>query len=212
VFVRHAGSAANVAGLVSSERHRVVPLSSRGRAQARELGAQLANATIELAVATRFLRTRQTVELALSDRSVPMLVEPDLDELDAGDYDGATLEEYWSWRAAHKPRERLPHGESPDEAMLRYAAALERLASREERVTLIVTHAFALNQIARALAPELRPHLANAMPYLFDEAAVLRAAGALRNTVLANHRDPAMPAHLTPDKAGRGTERTEGPS
>jgi broad specificity phosphatase PhoE len=105
VLVRHAESSANVARVVSSERHRAVPLSSRGRAQARELGTQLANVGIELAVATRFLRTRQTVELALHGRSVPVLIEPQLDEIDAGDYDGATIDDYRSWRAAHTASE-----------------------------------------------------------------------------------------------------------
>jgi broad specificity phosphatase PhoE len=177
---------ANVARVVSSKRHRAVPLSSNGRAQARELGAQLANLGIELAVATRFLRTRQTVELALDGRSVPVLIEPELDEIDAGDFDGATIDEYWSWRAAHTASERLPHGESPDEAMLRFASALERLASRDERVTLIVTHAFALHHIVQAAAAESRTRLANAMPYLFDEGAVLRAAGALREAAITD--------------------------
>jgi broad specificity phosphatase PhoE len=35
-------------------RHRAVPLSPRGREQARELGTQIANVGIELAVATRW--------------------------------------------------------------------------------------------------------------------------------------------------------------
>jgi broad specificity phosphatase PhoE len=186
VLARHAESSANVARVVSSKRHRGVPLSSRGQAQARELGAQLANVGIKLAVATRFLRTRQTVELALHGRSVPVLIEPELDEIDAGDFDGATIDEYWRWRASHTASERLPHGESPDEAMLRFASALERLASRDERVTLIVTHAFALHHIAQAAAPASRPRLANAMPYLFNEAAVLRAAGALRDAAMTH--------------------------
>jgi hypothetical protein len=68
-------------------------------------------------------------------------------------------------------------------------------------VTLIVTHAFALHHIARAAAPVARPRLANAMPYLFDEAALLRAANALRDA--ANHRDPAMRRHLSGGKADR---------
>jgi broad specificity phosphatase PhoE len=191
VLVRHAESSANVARVVSSEHHRSVPLSSRGRTQARELGTQLASVGIELAVATRFLRTRQTVDLALEGRSVPVLVEPELDEIAAGDYDGATIDSYWSWRATHMASERLPHGESPDEAILRYANALERLVSREERVVLIVTHAFALHRIVQATAPEARPRVGNAMPYLFDEGAVVRAAHALRDSALAD-RAPAL--------------------
>ena len=49
-------------------------LTARGRAQALRLGAQIANLEIDLAVCTRFLRTRATVDLALHARTVPLLV------------------------------------------------------------------------------------------------------------------------------------------
>jgi hypothetical protein len=64
VFARHAESSANLEGLLSSDPARAVGLTARGRTQAHQLGAQLANFDIDLAVCSCFLRTRQTLELA----------------------------------------------------------------------------------------------------------------------------------------------------
>jgi phosphohistidine phosphatase SixA len=76
VFARHAESTANTAHLLSSNPARPVALTERGRAQARLLGAQLANVHIDLAVGTRFLRTRETIDTALYGRHAPVLIEP----------------------------------------------------------------------------------------------------------------------------------------
>lgn len=183
VFVRHAESAANVAQVLNSDPYHPSALTSRGRAQARKLGAQIANLEIDLAFCTRFLRTRQTVELALRDRGIPLLVEPGLDEVQAGIFDGAPIQAYWAWKEQHGPSERFPHGESLDEAVRRYVDSLHRLLARTEAVTLIVAHELALRYIATAAAgaSPRKPEsgIASAVPYLFDERAVRRAAECL---------------------------------
>jgi len=182
VFARHAESTANTAGLVSSDPRRSVALTHRGREQARELGAQVAGLDIELVVATRYQRTQETAALALAARPVPVLIEPGLDELRAGDFDGSPLEDYWAWKANHTSADRFPNGESVDEARIRYAAALWRLLSRTERVTLIIVHELALRSIAEtATHSPFVPNaaLGNAMPYLFETHTVMRAAGRL---------------------------------
>jgi hypothetical protein len=70
-----------------------------------------------------------------------------------------------------------------DDALLWYANALQRLLSRTETVTLVVVHEFALRQIAAAAATRSsltpQPPFANAVPYLFGERAVERAAAGL---------------------------------
>jgi broad specificity phosphatase PhoE len=170
VFVRHAESAANVAQVLDSDPYHPSALTSRG--QARKLGAQIANLEIDLAFCTRFLRTRQTVELALRDGDIPLLVEPGLDEVQAGLFDGAPIHAYWAWKEQHAPSERFPHGESPDEAVRRYVDSLDRLLARTEAVTLIVAHELALRYIvtAAADASPRKPEsgIASAVPYLFD--------------------------------------------
>jgi broad specificity phosphatase PhoE len=184
VFARHAESVANVARVISSDPAHPAALTRRGRRQARTLGAQLANLEIDIAFCTRFLRTRQTIDVALRDRPTPILVEPGLDEVRAGVFDGAPIQSYWAWKERHAPSERFPHGESLDEAVRRYVDALQRLLARTEAVTLIVAHELALRHIATAAAASAslsaaQSRIANAVPYLFDEAALRRATDCL---------------------------------
>ena len=203
VFARHAESAANAANVLSSDPSGSVTLTTRGRAQARALGAQLANLHIDLAVGTRLLRTQQTIDIALGGRQVPVLIEPDFDELRVGDLEGAPIEAYRSWRNQHAAGDRLPHGESVQDALRRYAGALRRLLAKEEPVTLIVLHELALRYITTAAAagspppPGTAPK--NAVPYLFDGHAVQRAADNLdalifSATDLGESRGPPDPA------------------
>src|SRR5262249_50257766 len=96
VFARHPPTGANIANALSSDPARPVALTERGRQQARELDAQLSNLGVDLAVATRFLRTQQTIEIALHGRQVPIVIEPGFDEVNAGDFDGAPIDAYWS--------------------------------------------------------------------------------------------------------------------
>ena len=182
VFARHAESTANAEHVLSSDPSRLVALTARGQTEARVLGTQLANVHVDLAVATRLLRTQQTIDIALQGRQVPVLIEPDFDELRSGDLDGGPIEAYRSWRNQHRLGDRLPHGESPADALRRYANALRRLLARTETVTLIVIHELGLRHIVTAAAGLSRgPDMvfANAVPFLFDEHAVRHAAASL---------------------------------
>ena len=217
VIARHAESCANVAGVVSSDPARAVPLTARGRAQARRLGGQLANLDIDLAVCTRLQRIRQTLEVALAGRAVPVLVEPGFDEIRAGDFDGKPIEDYWSWREHHTENERLPHGESEDDGLFRYGNAVRRLLSRSELVTVLVVHEFALHHIAAAAtsgpSPWSEQPFANALPFLFDERALERAAAALEKHHSCVRRAVRRPdgafAEMTDPRNVRSTGRTD---
>jgi Histidine phosphatase superfamily (branch 1) len=74
----------------------------------------------------------------------------------------------------------MPHGESTEDALRRYAGALRRLLARKERVTLVVIHELALRYIAMTAATGSSPFdgmpLPNAVPYLFAEPTIRRAA------------------------------------
>jgi broad specificity phosphatase PhoE len=183
VFARHGESTANAANVPSSDPSGPVALTARGRAQARSLGTQLANLHIDLAVGTRLLRTQQTIDIALDGRRVPTLIEPGFDELQAGDLEGAQIQAYRSWRHYHTSSDRIPHGESIDDALQRYASALRRLLARKETVTLVVVHELALRYLTTAAqtgsSPVTDTAVRNAVPYLFDERAARRAAARL---------------------------------
>jgi probable phosphoglycerate mutase len=184
VFARHAESVPNVAYVLNSDPSQPAALTPRGRGQARKLGAQIANLEINLAFCTRFPRTRETAELALAGRGVPLLVEPRLDEVQAGVFDGAPIAAYWAWKEQHTANERFPEGESLDEAVRRYVDALHRLLARTEAVTLIVGHELAIRYISTAAAEpdsQAGPQtgIAHAVPYLIDERALRRAGACL---------------------------------
>ncbi len=171
VFARHAESTANAEHVLSSDPSRPVALTARGQAEARVLGIQLANVHVDLAVGTRLLRTQQTIDIALEGRKVPVLIEPGFDELRGGDLDGGPIEDYRSWRHQHGLGDRLPHGESPADALRRYANALRRLLGGTETVTLAVIHELGLRYLVTAAAGGSRwpdTAFANAVPFLLD--------------------------------------------
>jgi broad specificity phosphatase PhoE len=195
IFVRHGESAANTAHLVSSDPAHRVGLTRHGRQQARLLGEQLAHLQIDQAVCSRFLRTWQTLELALGNRRVPVRIDADLDEVDAGQFDGRPITAYWAWKEQHRPSDRFPGGESLEAATNRYADAVRRLLERREQTTLIVCHEFALRSILVAARTPTqrrsRSEVANAVPYLLDEPALRRALRHAQESHRAHARQDA---------------------
>jgi broad specificity phosphatase PhoE len=181
ILARHGESTLNVERRINGDPSVEVALSERGEAEARLLGEELAHMPIDVCVHTRFGRTLQTARLALSDRHVPFEVDPDLDDIDVGELEGQTIEDYRAWKRAHERSDAFPGGESLDAAAQRYAQAFQRLAARSERVTLVVAHEIAVRYAVNAAAGsdelDAPTHdIRNAAPYLFDEQALERAA------------------------------------
>ena len=75
--------------------------SPQGVEEARELGRLLASTRIDLGVSSRLLRARETLEVALDGRGIPLAVAPLLDEISFGSFEGGTLEAYRAWAWAH---------------------------------------------------------------------------------------------------------------
>ena len=180
VLARHAHSELNLERRVNGDPTRAVALTDDGRAEARQLGVQLRNVSPERCLTTRFGRTIETARIALAGRDVPLDVEPLLDDIDVGDLEGATIDDYRAWKRAHSRSDAFPGGESLDDAALRYARAFRRLGDAGGTV-LVVCHEipirYALN--AAAGSPDLdRPvhDIPNATPYLFEPDALLHAA------------------------------------
>jgi broad specificity phosphatase PhoE len=185
VLSRHAQSTANVERRVNGDPAVPVPLTPDGIAHAEQLGAQLAALPIELAVHTRFERTRRTAELALGSRAIPLLEEPLLDDVKLGELEGRTIADYRAWKQGRARSDAFPGGESLDDAARRYAEGFTKLLARDERTILVVCHEIPIRYVANAAAgsPTLDApvhDIANATPYLFDEAALARATASLR--------------------------------
>jgi broad specificity phosphatase PhoE len=181
VLSRHGQSTLNVENKVNGDPTVDVPLTADGRVAATKLGEQVAHLPLDLGVHTRFARTRETIEIALADRGVPTIEEPLLDDIDIGDLEGCSLDEYRAWKHAHTRSDSFPGGESLDDAARRYARAFRALLARPEQRILVVCHEipvrYALNAAAGSADLDGPAHLiANATPYLFDERALERAA------------------------------------
>ena len=193
VIARHAESVLNLEQRVNGDPSRRVDLTEQGREESRQLGTQVANIPLDLCVHTRFSRTRETAEIALADRDVPFAVEPLLDDIDVGDFDGAPLEEYRAWKHGHPRDVPFPGGESLVDAARRYAGGLRNLLERSESAVLVVCHEiplrYALNGAVGSDTLDGPAHeLVNAVPYLFDEAGLERAVSGIERLVGAAAR------------------------
>jgi broad specificity phosphatase PhoE len=202
IVARHAESTLNHEQRINGDPSVPVELTDRGREEARELGLQVANLPLDLCLHTRFGRTRDTAVIALAGRDVPLREEPLFDDIDVGELDGQTIEDYRAWKRAHTRADAFPGGESLDDAALRYARGYKALLERAEPTILLVCHEiplrYALNAAGGSDELDGPVHqLRNATPYLFDEQAVRRAAERMEQPAgrPAPTSRPRQPAH-----------------
>lgn len=188
VLVRHGQSELNATHRINGDPSVSVALTPQGEAEATALSVQLAGIEIDLCVHTRFGRTQRTAEIALAGRDVPLDVEPLLDDINVGELEGETIEDYRAWKRGHGRGDAFPGGESLDAAALRYADAYERLLERREQRILVVCHEIPVRYAVNAAAgsdeldgPAHEIH--NCIPHLFDEDGLARAAARIRALV-----------------------------
>ena len=188
ILVRHGQSELNVTHRVNGDPAVAVALTSHGREEAHGLGVQVSGIDLDLCLHTRFGRTRATAEIALEGRDVPLEEEPLLDDIDVGELEGQTVDEYRAWKAEHQRSDPFPGGENLDDAARRYARGFERLLARDERRVLVVCHEipvrYALNAAAGSDSLDGPAHqLGNCIPHLFDEAGLRRAIDGIARLV-----------------------------
>jgi broad specificity phosphatase PhoE len=189
VLARHAESALNVERRVNGDPTVEVPLTERGEEEARTLGQQVSEVPFDACLHTRFPRSRMTAELTLGERvDVPLVEEPLLDDIDVGSLEGAPVERYREWKHGHARDVPFPDGESLDDAARRYAEAFRRLLASPHRSVLVVCHEipvrYALNGACGSDSLDGPAHeIGNAMPFLFDEAALERAVRGIERVV-----------------------------
>jgi broad specificity phosphatase PhoE len=184
ILARHAHAESNAGEIVSS----TPPgggLSDDGRGEARRLGMLVASDPIDAGFSSRLLRTQQTLELSLAGRVVPLVVEPLLDEIGFGSFDGGSLAAYRRWAWEHGPDAPCPGGgESRAAAALRFADALSVLLARPEEKLLVVSHALPIRYVLDASDgrfPAARlEQVPHAVPFHLAHDAVSLAAETLR--------------------------------
>lgn len=185
VLVRHGQSELNVLRLVNGDPSVAAGLTAQGAEEAAALAVQLAGIELELCVHTRFGRTRATAKIALEGRQVPVEVEPLLDDIDVGELEGRSIDDYRAWKREHTRADCFPGGESLDDAARRYAAAYERLLARPEPRILVVCHEipvrYAINAAAGSDELDGPAHeIGNCVPHLFDAEGMRRAIDGVR--------------------------------
>jgi ribonuclease H / adenosylcobalamin/alpha-ribazole phosphatase len=189
ILARHGHAVSNVADTVSC----VPPgdgLSELGEHEATELGERLAGEPIELGVASELRRTQETLALALDGRDVPVLVLPELNEIDFGSYEGGPLAAYRVWAWSTPADVECPGGgESRTAVARRVAAVLERLLDRPERTILAVGHALPIRYVLDGSAGRPPPArigtIVNAEPHWIPREGVETAVATLRAWVNA---------------------------
>jgi probable phosphoglycerate mutase len=155
-------------------------LTEAGREQARALGRLLADDPVELAVTSEFARTRETAELLLAGREVPILVVPELNDIRFGSFEGKLLTEYRGWASTAGPADECPGGgESRASAARRFARGLRTVLERPEGMALVVAHALPIRYVLGALIEQdpaaLIEPVAYAEPHRFSAAQLERA-------------------------------------
>ncbi len=123
-----------------------IPLTSNGKYEARELGKLLRDIPFAHVLTSPLKRALQTCELAGLDKTPEM--EPDLTELDYGDYEGQRsvdiLKERPDWNVY---RDGCPRGEMPAQVSARADRLIARLRKLDGNVAL-----FAHGQIGSVIA------------------------------------------------------------
>lgn len=184
ILARHAHAASNAGDVVNA----IPPgggLSAAGIEEASALGRLLASESIDLGVSSRLLRTRQTLALALGGRVLPIVIEPLLDEIGFGSFEGGPLAAYRTWAWEYPPDAVCPgRGESRASAAVRFADGLVALLGRPEETVLAVSHALPLRYVLDASDggfPAARvEHVPHATPYRLERDSIELAAETLR--------------------------------
>ena len=142
VLVRHGATEWSVAKRHTSRTD--VPLTEEGRAAARALAERLADRRFALVLSSPRVRARTTAELA----GFTPEIEPDLVEIDYGDYEGLTTAEIREQRPGWTVwRDGMPNGETLAQAGERADRVIARALAAGGDVAL-----FAHGHILRILA------------------------------------------------------------
>jgi len=171
-LVRHGQTVWNEEGRLCGSSD--VPLSDEGLAQARKLAARLKDIGIAAIYSSPLLRARQTAEAIAAHHRVEVKIEPDLREIDYGDWEGLkvadVLEQFpelEKLRREEPMKFAAPNGEPMRQFAERVISAIQRVvASHADETICVVAHQtvnrFILCWILQS------PHPAHCTPHSLD--------------------------------------------
>src|SRR5690349_17894064 len=101
-LIRHGETAWNREGRIQGQRD--TPLSPRGEEQSRRLSARLKNFSLDEVYSSDSLRSRQTAEIALEGRQLPIAFSAGWRERNYGEWEGKTWAELHRLSSAEADR------------------------------------------------------------------------------------------------------------
>lgn len=131
----HMNSLDNEAGRASG--HADVPLSARGRRQARELGRHYATVALAAIFCSDLQRAAETARLAFAGRGLPIVPDARLREYDYGDLTRSPIAQVEA-EFTRRVTEPFPHGESLQMVVQRVAAFLREVVRAYDEQTIVV--------------------------------------------------------------------------
>ena len=156
-LIRHGQTASNRDGLGLGRDD--IALTAEGLRQAGALGARMAAEPLDRVLVSPLRRARQTAELIVGERDIPMEVRDELIELDVGETEGLTFavirERFGDflarWQGDHPGPVRMPGGESLDDVAERVAPLVAELRDSPDSALALVSHNFVLRLVLCAV-------------------------------------------------------------
>jgi 2,3-bisphosphoglycerate-dependent phosphoglycerate mutase len=185
ILSRHGESVAITEGIENGDPGIDQGLTDCGREQARELGRRIADDPVDLCVVSLFPRVQQTADLSLSGRDMRRIVDPNLNDIRYGEFEGRPKGDYTAWVQSHDLTTPLPGGESRMQVAVRLCTAIEGLLDRSEHHALVVTHELLIDDLLRATQgqppAQLHGDIPFATPHRLDAPDVARGVTFLRS-------------------------------
>ncbi|TSC54656.1 MAG: isoleucyl-tRNA synthetase [Parcubacteria group bacterium LiPW_30] len=146
--IRHGQAESNVTRTPKTKETDIDNLTEKGREQVKESAQKLKKEKIDLIVSSPLMRTRQTAsilaeELGLQNSGV--IFDPRLAEINVGDFNGKTNEEYHGYFSSleEKFTKRAPNGENLADLKKRVFEAVSNIEKEHKgKNVLIVTHEY----------------------------------------------------------------------
>lgn len=140
VLVRHGATEWNETKRAQGQAD--IPLSPRGRAQARDIARQLRSVPVDAVYSSDLARALDTARAIAAEHGIDVVTDPGFREVDQGEWTGLTTAEIKSrwpelWGPARHYTAR-PGGESPHEVRARALAALRRVVEAHPQGTVVV--------------------------------------------------------------------------
>lgn len=178
-LIRHAHSTANGSGILSG-RTEGVHLSPAGRKQARQLATRLGNIPIKILLSSPLERCQETISpwLNAQDEVNPRLrlkIDPDLAEVDYGDWTGRGLRELAKeplWKKIQETPSKVtfPHGESMLKMQARAFTSLQNAVAKAGKGhVILISHGDVLKSL---VASALNLHLDEFQRIVIDPASI----------------------------------------